>query len=363
VSDLHTGPILIYGAGAVGQFLGGTLALAGQEVVLLARPALRAALAARPLTIVTEVADSQGASVRTVVVPAVERIGELSRPPALVILAVKGYDTAGALPDLERLVAGGATILTVQNGVGHEETLRSALGVAAVRSGAFTISVSTPGPGRVVRHTTKGGLGFAPLAGEDMAPLLDRFRPTGLPIVAARSYRVLKWSKLLLNMLGNAQAALLDLPPAALYADPALFAIERRAFAEARAVMRAAGIGLVDLPAYQTRALAAAMALPGPVARRLLARRVGAGRGAKRPSLALDLRAGGGRSEVPWYNGAVVALGAARDVPTPVNAALTRLLLSATADSVVWARFRGQPARLLADVAREESARPLADRD
>jgi len=350
VSGPHAGPVLIYGAGAVGQFLGGTLALAGQEVVLLARPALRVALAAHPLTIVTETADPQETSTRSVVVPAVERIGDLAHPPALVILAVKGYDTAGVLPDLERLVTGGATILTVQNGVGHEETLRAALGAAAVRSGAFTLSVSTPEPGRVVRHTPKGGLGFAPLADEDLTPLLDRFQPTGLPIVTARSYRVLKWSKLLLNMLGNAQSALLDRPPAALYADPALFAIERRAFAEARAVMRAAGIGLSDLPAYQTRALAAAMALPGPLARRLLAHRVGTGRGAKRPSLALDLRVGGGRSEVPWYNGAVVALGEERGVPTPVNAALTRLLLVSTADPAVWARFRGQPARLLAEL-------------
>lgn len=350
MSGPHAGPILIYGAGAVGQFLGGTLALAGQEVVLLARPALRAALVARPLTIVAEAADPQEISSRTVAVPAVERIGDLSRPPALVILAVKGYDTIGALPDLVRLVAGGATILTVQNGVGHEETLRDALGVAAVRSGAFTISVSTPEPGRVVRHTMKGGLGFAPLAGEDLTPLLDHFRPTGLPTVTARSYRVLKWSKLLLNMLGNAQSALLDLPPAAIYADPALFAIEQRAIGEARAVLRAAGIGLTDLPAYQTRALAAAMALPGPLARRLLAGRVGAGRGAKRPSLALDLRAGGGRSEVPWYNGAVVALGEKRGIPTPVNAALTRLLLAAATDPAVWARFRGHPARLLAEL-------------
>jgi len=224
MSGPHAGPVLIYGAGAVGQFLGGTLALAGQDVVLLARPALRVALAARPLTIVTEAGDPQETSTRTIAVPAVERIGDLAHPPALVFLAVKGYDTAGVLPDLERLVAGGATILTMQNGVGHEETLRAALGAAAVRSGAFTLSVSTPEPGRVVRHTLKGGLGFAPLADEDLTPLLDRFQPTGLPIVTARSYRVLKWSKLLLNMLGNAQSALLDRPPAALYADPALFA-------------------------------------------------------------------------------------------------------------------------------------------
>lgn len=350
MSGARGGPVLIYGAGAVGQFLGGTLALAGQQVVLLARPALRAALAVRPLAIVNECPAPAPTITQTIALPAVGGISELTHPPTLVILAVKGYDTAGALPDLRRLVAGGATVLTVQNGVGHEEMLRDALGVAAVRSGAFTISVSTPEPGQVVRHTPKGGLGFAALAGEDLAPLLARFRPTGLPLVTARSFQVLKWSKLLLNMLGNAQAALLDLPPAALYADPALFAVERRAFREARAVMRAAGIGLTDLPAYPTRALVAAMALPGPLARRLLAARVGAGRGAKRPSLALDLRAGGGRSEVPWYNGAVVTLGQQLGIPTPTNEALTRLLRAATAAPAAWEALRGQPAQLLAEL-------------
>ena len=43
--------ILVYGAGAVGQFVGGALARAGHDVTLLARPALRAALARRPLLI------------------------------------------------------------------------------------------------------------------------------------------------------------------------------------------------------------------------------------------------------------------------------------------------------------------------
>jgi len=344
------GPILIYGAGAVGQFIGGTLALAGHDVTLLGRPALRDALARGPLTIVQERLAPGTPAERAIPLAAIATVGELSRPPTLVILAVKGYDTAAALPDLRGLVARGAVVLSVQNGVGHEAALVAALGADAVRAGAFTISVSVSGPGRVVRHTAKGGLGFGPLGAEDLAPLVARFRPTGLPLVVARSVRVLKWSKLLLNLLANAQAALLDLPPAALYADPRLFAVERRAFQEARAVMRAAGIGLVDLPAYPTRALALAMACPASLARRLLAARVGAGRGTKLPSLALDLHAARGRSEIAWYNGAVVALGARLGVPTPVNGVLSGRLAAATADPRAWELYRGDPERLLAEV-------------
>lgn len=354
MSDVARGPVLIYGAGAVGLFLGGSLALAGRDVTLLARPALRAALAAAPLTLAAEPPGLGGGLPQTVAVPTVGAIDELGSPPALVILAIKGYDTAGALPDLRRLVAGGATVLTVQNGVGHEETLRDALGAGNVLSGAFTINVSVPAPGRVTRHTAKGGLGFAPVGGGPVEAVRDLFAPTLLPTVTARTHRVLKWSKMLLNILGNAQAAILDLPPAALFADPRLFAVERRAFAEARAVMRAAGIGLVDLPAYPVRALTVAMALPAPFAHRLLVRRLGAGRGDKLPSLALDLHAGRGRSEIAWYNGAVAALGARHGVPTPVNAALTRILTAVIADPAAWVPYRRTPDRWLTELGGQE---------
>lgn len=350
MSAAPVGPILIYGAGAVGQFVGGTLAGVGHAVTLLGRPALCAALDNAPLRLVAEHPPTGELAERAVPIVAVATLDAIATPPALVILTVKGYDTAAAVPDLRRLVAAGATVLTIQNGVGNEEALAAALGPGAVRSGAFTISVSIPAPGTVVRHTAKGGFGFAPFAGEDVAPLVGLFRPTGLPVVAARSHRVLKWSKLLLNMLGNAQAALLDRPPAAIFADPRLFAIERRAFREARAAMRAAGIGLVDLPAYPVRALSAALALPAPLARRLLARRLGGGRGAKMPSLWLDLHEARGRSEVTWYNGAIAALGQAHGVPTPVNDALHRTLAALIADPSRWPEYRGQSARWLAEV-------------
>lgn len=345
------GPILIYGAGAVGQFVGGSLALAGEAVTLLGRPALCAALADRPLRLAWEHPPAGEPAAREVRVSAIPAIDALAVSPSLVILTAKGYDTASALPDLRRLVAGGAIVLTLQNGVGNEEALAEGLGAGAVRSGAFTISVSLPSPGTVVRHTAKGGLAFAPFAGETIGPLMARFAPSGLPFVQARSHRVLKWSKLLLNMLGNAQSAILDLPPAAVYADPRLFAIEQRAFREARAVMRAAGIGLTDLPAYPVRALALAMMLPAALARPVLVRRIGGGRGAKMPSLWIDLHEARGRSEVAWYNGAAVALGRVRGVPTPVNDALQRTLAALIADPSRWDEYRGQPDSWLREVA------------
>lgn len=98
------------------------------------------------------------------------------------------------------------------------------------------------------------------------------------------------------------------------------------------------------------RALAAALALPAPLAQRLLARRLGGGRGAKMPSLWIDLHEAKGRSEVTWYNGAVVALGQDHGVPTPVNDALHRTLAALIADPARWVDYHGQPERWLAEV-------------
>src|SRR2546429_9439550 len=50
-------------------------------------------------------------------------------------------------------------------------------------------------------------------------------------------FRAMKWSKLLFNILGNPQSAILDLPPSHVFADSELFRYERAAFREATAVM------------------------------------------------------------------------------------------------------------------------------
>lgn len=338
--------ILVYGAGAAGQFVGASFARLEHDVTLMARPRLVEALREAPLAI-----EGPASGRYTVKLKTIAHTRDLSTPPTFVILTVKSFDTAGALPDLAELVRAGAKVLTLQNGVGNEETLSGALGEAAVRAGAFTVSVSAPQPGVVTRHTGRGGFGLAPIQGAPLDAELALFSSTGLPVIVTASHRDLKWSKLLLNVLANAQAALLDLAPRDLFANPRAFAIERQAFREARAVMRADQIGLVDLPAYPVRLLVLAMALPAPVARRVLAKRVGGGRGDKMPSLWIDLRHGRGRSEVGWLNGAVARAGARAGVRTPVNAALTRLLEAAVVDASLAPRFARRPDLLAAEVA------------
>ena len=49
----------------------------------------------------------------------------------------------------------------------------------------------------------------------------ELFEPTGIPMVVHPRHEDVKWSKLLLNMLGNASCAILDLPTAAVFGDAA----------------------------------------------------------------------------------------------------------------------------------------------
>ena len=101
--------VLVIGSGAVGSFLGGMLAAAGHEVVLLDRRVLGGDDATR---LRIEGPDgSQVVPVRRVVDAA--DAGE----PGCIVLAVKIFHLDGALETAARWP--GAALLTVQNGVGR----------------------------------------------------------------------------------------------------------------------------------------------------------------------------------------------------------------------------------------------------
>jgi 2-dehydropantoate 2-reductase len=306
----------VVGAGAIGTYLGGLLRATGAEV----------GYAPRRLEDVEKVS------------------------PDLALVAVKAYDTPGAVATLRRALADApeTTILTVQNGLGNEELLAGAFGADRIASGALTVPVER-GPDGSARAAQPGGLGLAPVGRSPHNWLVAAFERAGLPVVVCDDYRALKWSKLALNIVANASCAILDMMPAELVRDPALFGLELEAVRETHAVMEALSLRAVDLPRYPVRAFMSAVALPGPLARGILAGRFAKSRGTKPPSLLIDLRAGR-RTEIAALNGAVAAAGAQRSVATPVNAAYSRVLEEICADPALWESYRRQPQRLIAAV-------------
>jgi 2-dehydropantoate 2-reductase len=310
----------VVGKGAVGTFLGDSLAAQGYNVTYAPRN--------RP---------------------------DVARVEAdLAIVAVKAYDTESAIETLKIALGpeSKTTILTPQNGVGNEEKIAAAFGADNVLAGALTVPIDRDRAGAIIA-ANEGGLGLAPVGNLAHNWVVAAFEQAKIPVIVHSDYRSLKWSKLMLNIVANASCAILNVLPERLVHYQDIFGLEIRAVRETRAVMQALGIRAVDLPRYPVRALQSVATLPIPAARLILSNRVAGARGRKAPSLLLDLRASKGVTEVDVLNGAVASYGRDRGVPAPVNAVFSRVLSDIAHMPQLWAKYREQPDALEEEVRAE----------
>jgi 2-dehydropantoate 2-reductase len=334
---------LVFGAGAIGTYIGGSLALAGYTVVFLERPELATELRQRGLHL-------KFGDIETVIqAPNVE--GTLSDalvhgPFDLGIFAVKAYDTQAALTELVPYMNDLPTFYCLQNGVENEKAIGAALGDYRVIAGSVTTAIGRRNAGDIVLERFRGiGIGGWSLLSSQL------FQAMKLANLNPRFYDnpgSMKWSKMLTNLLANASSAILNMTPAEIFTHPKLFKMEILQLREALAVMNALGYKVVDLPGTPVKMMAwIARFLPLRIAQLLLSKAVSSGRGAKMPSFYLDLHSGRGKSEVDFINGAVVRFGQQTGVKTPVNLLLTKTLLAMTTGNLDPASFDHQPEKLI----------------
>jgi 2-dehydropantoate 2-reductase len=271
----------------------------------------------------------------------------------LILLGLKSYDLPAAMSDLASHEPSGATILTVQNGIGIEQPFTETFGAGRILAASLTTPVSKKQPQHLVVERSGRGLGLAPTdAGMEIGPWVALFRGAGIETVAIGDFESMKWSKAFLNIISNATSAILDMPPGAVYGDPDLFDLELAMLRETLAVMALRGLKVVDLPGSSARSLALAVQhVPRPLLKPALTRIVAAGRGDKMPSFYIDLLSGRGRSEVVYHNGAIAAAGEALGTPVPVNAMLNDVLLKLTRGELDRRDFARNPGRLLSELA------------
>ena len=290
---------VVVGAGAVGGVVGGRLAQHDHDVVLVARGAHGAAIAADGLLL-----RSPDDEVR-VPVPVVAHPSELTlTTDDVVLLAVKGQDTAAAL---EGVAAGppDLAIACLQNGVDNErQVLRrtpNTYGVPVMLPGTYL----EPGVVEASSAPISGILDVGRYPGgiDDRAEAISAaFATSTFSSLPSADIMRFKWSKLLMN-LGNALEAAVG--PIGRESD--LYA---RARSEAEAVLAAAGIDCASMAEDAERR--------GDLIgmRRINGRRRGGG------STWQSLARGTGRVETDLLNGEIVLLGRLHGVPTPVNALL-----------------------------------------
>jgi len=340
--------ILCFGAGAIGTYIGGSLTLAGHQVVFLERPMLADQLRLNGLHLT--LGDRQFSVDRPHIIQSLDELlsGDEIRFDAGLV-AVKAYDTAEFAQSLAPYREVLPPLLCLQNGVDNESQVGQVIGVARVIPGTVTSAIGRLGVGEIVLERLRG---VGVTAGFPISDhLVSALNEAGL---SARSYANgagMKWSKMLTNLLANATSAILDMTPAQIYAHPGLVRLEIQQIKEALHVMRQLGLQPVNLPGTPLQILVWGIDwLPASLLGPLMRRVIGGGRGGKMPSFHIDLHQGRGFSEVRFLNGAVVLHGEAHGYDALVNRRLTEILEGLTNRSIAMDAYRHAPEKLLAAI-------------
>ena len=294
--------VCVIGAGAIGSLFAGHLAAVADVSILTRRPEHAAALERDGLRISGR--SERRAEVRAAADPAA------IMPFDLGIVATKAGGLAGAAASLSGRFPE-ATILTVLNGLGAEETIRDA-GDWPIISGVTFMSGTRHSDTHIEyvldTETWIGPYEDTPFAAvQGVADLMTR---AGLKVEALPDLRPAQWSKLIFNATVNAVAALTGLPHDAHFAaereETDLGHLVHGLVDEGKAVAAAAGIELHDDPWEMN----------------VLATRRGS---AHYPSMLEDVEAHR-PTEIDLITGALVREAARHGVDVPLHTALYRLV-------------------------------------
>lgn len=341
---------LCYGAGAIGTYVGGSLALAGEDLVFMERADAVPELRTRGLRLDLHADSRRKSGALQVVLP--QQVGwcatieEALRfgPFDASLYALKSFDTSAALNQMRRFAGRLPPLVCFSNGVENEAALAEVLGPGMVLAATVTTAVGRRALGDIVLERLRG-VGISSM--HALSPKILRAADSAL--LNGRGYSNaagMKWSKMLTNLMANATSAILDMPAGEILNHPRLYRLEIGMLRECLAVMRASSIPVLDLPGTPVRALALAVTFPTWASKPLISRIAGSGRGAKMPSFHIDLHSGRGKSEVDFLNGAVVRAGRRLGIATPINEFLNETLQRLTNGDLPLGTYARSPERL-----------------
>ncbi|MDH5428821.1 MAG: 2-dehydropantoate 2-reductase [Nitrospirota bacterium] len=198
--------ILIVGAGSVGGYFGAHLARKHSNVSFLLRPKTQAAVAQHGLTIRSAIGESF-----TVRPQSASNPQDLPQSD-LIILGVKAYDLPEVMDQIEPVLKSDTTILTLQNGVTIEDTLKMRFGRERVVGGVAFIYSKIVEAG-VIDHFKKGMVTIGELMGLETPRLLQvqaLFKEAGIPCFLTEDIRKTKWEKMCWNCVFNPLTVLMN---------------------------------------------------------------------------------------------------------------------------------------------------------
>jgi 2-dehydropantoate 2-reductase len=225
----------------------------------------------------------------------------------LVIVLVKSFHTVAAMHAATSLVGPDTVVLSLQNGLGHEDELAAIVGRERVLAGKTYVGGAQLAPGHVNIGTRGKDTHIGELDGSKshrVQRIAAVFNAAGLETMVSDNIVGTMWDKLLINVATGALTGITRLSYGELYQRPDLQACGVAAVAEAMAVAKASGVRL---------------SITDPLQAWLKA---GAGLPYEFKTSMLQSLEKGSVTEIDFVNGAVVSQGAKYGVPTPVNQTL-----------------------------------------
>jgi 2-dehydropantoate 2-reductase len=239
----------------------------------------------------------------------------------VVMLAVKTYDNATALPMVKALLSGTSpsasstgtpVVLTLQNGVDSPGELAAVVGEKAVLGGSAFLSSAVTGPGVITQTGTHQRITFGEYFGDtsQLSPrvlaLRDALAGAGITVEAVPDARVTLWDKLIFLAPFAGALGCARVPIGRLWAVPASREVYLAGAAEVARVASAEGVAITT----RMEALERTVTAIAPDAR---------------ASLLVDLEQGK-PIEVEALLGSVVRRARAAGIPTPVMTTFYGLL-------------------------------------
>jgi 2-dehydropantoate 2-reductase len=287
--------IAIFGAGGAGGYFGAQLALAGEDVVFIARGDHLRAITATGLRFETPSGET---IIRTKASDNPTEVGNVD----VVLVGVKAWQVTDAANAMRPLVGPNTVVVPLQNGVEAASELAAVLGSGSLGGMCGTLSFIA-GPGHI---RSVGGQNFIKFGELDnkltqrVERLRECFANAKVSVEVPPDIVKALWNKFLFVTPFGGVGSVTRAPLGVTRAIPECRRLLELCLEEVLAVAKARGISMVDTVVAETMKSYDALPANGTT------------------SLQRDI-ADGKMTELEYWNGAVVRLGREVSVPTPTN--------------------------------------------
>ena len=185
--------IVVFGAGAIGSFIGGVLSKNNSVVLIGRKPHVN--------TIKKNSLKIKGKTKLNIEINAEESVKDINFQPDLLILTVKSFDTENAIKDAKKIIDKDTVVLSLQNGLDNIDKIKNHVDANQIIVGTTTNGCVFSEPGIII-HTGIGKTVFGEIDGhksQRISDIVDMFNKSGIKSNISRDIIKEIWIKAIAN--------------------------------------------------------------------------------------------------------------------------------------------------------------------